>query len=191
MDAPVLSCHGTAQDFREAKQAFLYKENFSVSPDPEFLITRSATVIAQTAPESATPALSFDRSARQIRENEQWIAGGVNSNFRLNIAPTPLVFERAEGPYLFDIDGNRLIDYYLGMGPMILGHSPHSVRQAVHDQVDRGILFAGQGALEVEAARLVCQMCRAPSVFASVRLDPRSCRRRSASPGRRPVGEPL
>ena len=107
---------------------------------------------------AASSAMAFDQSARQIRENAQWIAGGVNSNFRLNIAPTPLVFERAEGPYLFDIDGNRLIDYYLGMGPMILGHSPHAVRQAVHDQVDRGILFAGQGALEVEAARLVCEM---------------------------------
>jgi glutamate-1-semialdehyde 2,1-aminomutase len=107
---------------------------------------------------AAAPALTFEESARQIRENAQWIAGGVNSNFRLNIAPTPLVFERAEGPYLYDVDGNRLIDYYLGMGPMILGHSPASVRQAVHDQVERGILFAGQGALEVEAARLVCAM---------------------------------
>src|SRR5829696_3010787 len=102
--------------------------------------------------------MAFDKSAQQIRDNAQWIAGGVNSNFRLNIAPTPLVFERAEGPYLFDIDGNRLIDYYLGMGPMILGHSPAAIRQAVHDQIDRAILFGGQGSLEVEAARLVCDM---------------------------------
>ena len=107
---------------------------------------------------AAGSAMAFDKSAQQIRDNAQWIAGGVNSNFRLNIAPTPLVFERAEGPYLFDIDGNRLIDYYLGMGPMILGHSPASVRQAVHDQIDRAILFGGQGSLEVEAARLVCDM---------------------------------
>jgi glutamate-1-semialdehyde 2,1-aminomutase len=86
------------------------------------------------------------------------MAGGVNSNFRLNIAPTPLVFERAEGPYLFDVDGNRLIDYYLGMGPMILGHSPETVRAAVHDQIGKGILFAGQSDLEAEAARLVCSL---------------------------------
>jgi glutamate-1-semialdehyde 2,1-aminomutase len=116
-------------------------------------------VTAQSVLNSATgPAMSFDGSARKIQENAKWIAGGVNSNFRLNIAPTPLVFDRAEGPYLYDIDGNRLVDYYLGMGPMILGHSPSSVREAVRQQVDRGILFAGQGELEVEAARLVCTM---------------------------------
>ena len=102
--------------------------------------------------------LHFDRSAEQIATNSKWIAGGVNSNFRLNIAPTPLVFERGEGPYLYDVDGNKLIDYYLGMGPMILGHSPAALRDAVRDQIDRGILFAGQSEVEFEAARLVCEM---------------------------------
>ena len=110
-------------------------------------------------PVDAGPApLSFDASARAIATNAQWLAGGVSSNFRFGIAPTPLMFERAEGPYLFDADGNRLIDYYLGMGPMILGHSPESVRAAVHRQIDIAILFGGQGALEAEAARLVCKM---------------------------------
>jgi glutamate-1-semialdehyde 2,1-aminomutase len=114
---------------------------------------------AQSAVDAAaTPAMSFKESARRIAHNSQWIAGGVNSNFRLNIAPTPLVFERAEGPYLYDVDGNRLIDYYLGMGPMILGHSPETVRAAVRDQIDKGILFAGQTDLEAEAARLVCSL---------------------------------
>ena len=67
---------------------------------------------------------SFTESRREIEEGARWLAGGVSSNFRLGISPTPLVFERAEGPYLFDVDGNRLIDYYLGMGPMILGTVP-------------------------------------------------------------------
>ena len=107
---------------------------------------------------AASPLLSFDKSAETIRTNSQWIAGGVNSNFRLNIAPTPLVFERGEGPYLFDVDGNKLIDYYLGMGPMILGHKPKALVDAVKSQIDSGILFAGQTAIEAEAARLVCQM---------------------------------
>src|SRR5919107_5562795 len=102
--------------------------------------------------------ISFTKSKQLLAEAAQQLPGGVNSNYRLGISPTPLVFERAEGPYLYDVDGNRLIDYYLGMGPMILGHSPAALRQAVHDQVDHGILFAGQGALEVEAARLVCEM---------------------------------
>jgi glutamate-1-semialdehyde 2,1-aminomutase len=56
------------------------------------------------------------------------------------------------------LDGNRLIDYYLGMGPMILGHSPEPVVSAVERQVRRGILYAGQSELEYAAARLICDM---------------------------------
>jgi glutamate-1-semialdehyde 2,1-aminomutase len=112
---------------------------------------------------------SFAESARQIRENARWLAGGVSSNFRLGIAPTPLVFERGEGACLFDVDGNRLIDYYLGMGPMILGHSPEGVRRAAAAQLERGILYAGQTDLEAKAARRVCEMvpCAERMRFAS------------------------
>jgi glutamate-1-semialdehyde 2,1-aminomutase len=67
---------------------------------------------------------TFEESTRRIRENSKYLAGGVSSNFRLGISPTPLVFDRGEGACLYDVDGNRLIDYYLGMGPMILGHNP-------------------------------------------------------------------
>jgi glutamate-1-semialdehyde 2,1-aminomutase len=112
---------------------------------------------------------SFDESARRIAENSRWLAGGVSSNFRLGMAPTPLVFERGEGACLFDVDGNRLIDYYLGMGPMILGHNPEAVRRAAAAQLDRGILYAGQTDLEAQAARRVCEMvpCAERMRFAS------------------------
>ena len=112
---------------------------------------------------------TFDESARRLRENSRWLAGGVSSNFRLGIAPTPLVFERGEGACLYDVDGNRLIDYYLGMGPMILGHNPEGVRRAAAAQLDRGILYAGQTDLEAQAARKVCEMvpCAERMRFAS------------------------
>jgi glutamate-1-semialdehyde 2,1-aminomutase len=118
------------------------------------------TVTSPAAPAAASASrpLSFDKSVEAIRTNSQWISGGVNSNFRLNISPTPLVFERGEGAYLYDVDGNRLIDYYLGMGPMILGHKPQALVDAVKSQIDNGILFAGQTAIEAEAARLVCEL---------------------------------
>ncbi|HUE63090.1 MAG TPA: aspartate aminotransferase family protein [Rhizomicrobium sp.] len=106
-------------------------------------------------------SLSFDRSAVLIAENANFVAGGVNSNFRTGMAGGPLVFQRGEGPYLIDADGNRLIDYYCGMGAMILGHSPKGVQQAVKDQVDKGILYAGQSEIEFEAARILCE--RIPS----------------------------
>ena len=100
----------------------------------------------------------FEKSRRLIAEASRYLPGGVNSNFRLGMVPTPLVFERGEGPYLYDVDGNCLIDYYLGMGPMILGHNPEPVLSAVREQLESGILFAGQTAIEQEAARLVCDM---------------------------------
>src|SRR5260370_22255232 len=107
---------------------------------------------------SASAPLTFDESKRRMEEAARWIAGGINSNFRAGISPTPLVVERGEGPYLFDADGNRLIDYYLGMGPMILGHSPAAVKAAVAAQLERGLLFAAQSEIEIEAARLVCAL---------------------------------
>ena len=88
--------------------------------------------------------MSFARSAQLIADSASHVAGGVNSNFRIGMAGGPLVFERGEGAYLIDVDGNRLIDYYCGMGAMVLGHTPKGVQQAVKDQVEKGILYAGQ-----------------------------------------------
>src|SRR5712691_3416184 len=101
---------------------------------------------------------SFEQSKLKMAQARQYLAGGVSSNFRLGISPTPLVIQSASGPYVIDADGNRLIDYYLGMGPMILGHSPASVKAAVAEQLERGLLFAAQSEIETEAARLVCAM---------------------------------
>src|ERR1700732_4936395 len=102
--------------------------------------------------------LEFDESRRRMAEAARWTPGGINSHFRAGISPTPLVIARGEGPYLIDADGNKLIDYYLGMGPMLLGHSPRSVKEAVAAQLERGLLYAGQSEIEIEAARLVCSM---------------------------------
>jgi glutamate-1-semialdehyde 2,1-aminomutase len=76
----------------------------------------------------------------------------------MGVLPTPLVFESGEGAYLRDIDGNRLIDYYLALGPMILGHSPVEVIAAAHRQLDRGLLYGGQSEVEYEAAQRISKM---------------------------------
>lgn len=102
--------------------------------------------------------LCFERSRQRMTIASEVLAEGVSSNFRLGISPTPLVFDHADGAHLIDADGNRLIDYYLGMGPMILGHTPPDVRRAVEQQLARGVLFGGQSGAETDAARLVCEM---------------------------------
>ncbi|MCC7283187.1 MAG: aspartate aminotransferase family protein [Acetobacteraceae bacterium] len=104
------------------------------------------------------PLAVFDQSRKRIERASRFMPAGVSSNFRAGMLPHPLVFERASGPYLFDVDGNRLIDYYLGMGPMILGHDYAPVRRAVEAQLARGFLYGGQSGLEEEAAELFCAM---------------------------------
>lgn len=103
-------------------------------------------------------SLDFSRSTARVHDASAIMPGGVSSNFRMGVAPTPLVFERGEGACLYDIDGNRLIDYYLALGPMILGHSPAGVIAAAHRQLDLGLLYGGQSELEYAAALRVTQM---------------------------------
>lgn len=102
--------------------------------------------------------MTFAASAARVKAASALTPGGVNSNFRLGISPTPLVIERGEGPYLHDLDGNKLIDYYLGMGPMILGHNPKPVIDAIKAQLEFGLLFAAQSEIEYQAAELVKEL---------------------------------
>ena len=105
--------------------------------------------------------LKFEESARIIAQESRYVAGGVNSNFRLGMGHGPLVFTHGEGAYLHDVDGNKIIDYYCGMGALVLGHSPAGVKNAVQQQIEKGILYAGQTPIEYEAARIICE--RIPS----------------------------
>lgn len=102
--------------------------------------------------------MGFDLSRKRVLEATDYVAGGVNSGFRVGLLPHPLVFASAEGPTLTDIDGNRYVDYFLGMGPLMLGHSPGPVIAAARAQLDRSLLVAGQTETEYEAAELLVAM---------------------------------
>jgi glutamate-1-semialdehyde 2,1-aminomutase len=83
--------------------------------------------------------------------------GGVNSPVRAfrGVGGDPIFIERASGPYLFDVDGNRYLDYVQSWGPMILGHASAEVRQAVSEAAAHGFSFGAPTAAESELARLV------------------------------------
>lgn len=84
---------------------------------------------------------------------------GVNSNFRYwGDGITPYV-SKAKGAYLWDVDGNRYIDYRLAFGPIILGHAYDEVNAKVHEEIDRAVLCAMTGELEVEVAEMIIEMC--------------------------------
>jgi glutamate-1-semialdehyde 2,1-aminomutase len=92
----------------------------------------------------------FERARRVI-------PGGVNSPVRAfrAVGGTPRFIERAEGPYLFDVEGRRYIDYIGSWGPMILGHRHPAVEAAVHRAVDQGLSFGAPTEREVELAEAI------------------------------------
>ena len=83
--------------------------------------------------------------------------GGVSSPVRAfrSVGGTPRFIARAEGPYLWDADGNRYIDFVLSWGPMILGHAHPEVVDAVQRQVASGMSFGAPCALEAELAERI------------------------------------
>lgn len=95
----------------------------------------------------------YDLAARAARV----LAAGVSSDARRGM-PTPLYIACGRGAHLVDVDGNDYVDYVLGQGPMLLGHSAPDVVEAVTRQIALGQAYAGQHELEVMAAELVCEL---------------------------------
>jgi len=95
-----------------------------------------------------------------FRKAQLHIPGGVNSPVRAfrGVGGQPVFFHRAEGPYLFDEDDNRYIDYIGSWGPMILGHGNAEVLAAVNEAARNGLSFGAPTAAEVEMADLVCEL---------------------------------
>ena len=90
-----------------------------------------------------------EHSREMFERSRQSLAGGVSSNVRAGKQPPPLFFERGQGALIYDVDGHKYIDYVLGQGPLILGHSPASVLEAVRKALAKGQLYAGQHEIEI------------------------------------------
>jgi glutamate-1-semialdehyde 2,1-aminomutase len=103
--------------------------------------------------------MKLDRSRELFAAAQQRIPGGVDSPVRAfrAVGGQPLFIERGQGPYLFDADGNRYIDYVLSWGPLILGHAHPQVAQALQRAVERGTSYGAPTALETELAELVAE----------------------------------
>src|ERR1700754_2352110 len=84
-----------------------------------------------------------DRSAAAFERAQRLMPGGVNSPARAfgAVGGSPLFIERAQGAYLYDVDGERYIDYIGSWGPMILGHGHPDVVAAVSLALARGTSF--------------------------------------------------
>src|ERR1700730_4913902 len=97
-------------------------------------------------------------SSKLFSAAKKYIPGGVNSPVRAfrNVGGEPFFVERAEGACIYDVDGNKYLDYVGSWGPAILGHAPKVVVDAVRDAATRGLSFGIPNPLEVQMAELIC-----------------------------------
>jgi glutamate-1-semialdehyde 2,1-aminomutase len=98
------------------------------------------------------------RRSRSIFERaERLLVGGVNSPVRAfrSVATDPLIIDRGEGQYLYDVDGNKYLDYVCSWGAMLLGHAHPAVTSAIAEQAQRGTSYGVTTELEIELASLI------------------------------------
>lgn len=98
--------------------------------------------------------MAYDKSIAAFEEAYKVIPGGVDSPVRAfsGVEGTPPFIERGKGAYLFDIDGNRYIDYVQSWGPLIFGHADAEIETSVLEAVKRGLSFGAPTTIETELA---------------------------------------
>ncbi|MEM9953085.1 MAG: glutamate-1-semialdehyde 2,1-aminomutase [Chloroflexota bacterium] len=98
-------------------------------------------------------------SEKIFTEAQTLMPGGVNSPVRAfkSVGGTPRVIDRGTGAHMVDVDGNKLIDYVLSWGPLVLGHAYPTVVDALSDALSRGTSYGAPTAIENELAKLVIE----------------------------------
>ncbi len=102
----------------------------------------------------------MSRSQELFQQAQQHIPGGVNSPVRAfrGVGGDPVFIDCAAGPYIYDPEGKRYIDYVGSWGPMILGHAHHEVIEAVASVINKGLSFGAPTELETLMADKVCEL---------------------------------
>ena len=99
--------------------------------------------------------MRFENSKKLYEEAKKMVPGGVSSSIRQTEWPVPLFFESAKGSKMFDVDGNEYIDYVMGMGPNIFGHSPEFITNSVFKDMQDGFCLTGQTRKENELSEFI------------------------------------
>jgi glutamate-1-semialdehyde 2,1-aminomutase len=104
--------------------------------------------------------MKYQRSSALFKEAQRYIPGGVNSPVRAfkAVGGTPVFVKEAKGAYLYDEDGNTLIDYISSWGPLILGHAYEPVIEAVIEKARKGTSFGMPTEIETDLAKLAISM---------------------------------
>lgn len=105
--------------------------------------------------------LKFDRSRKLYKEALKIIPAGVGSNARLwkldcpLFSPCTMFIKKAVDSHIWDVDGNKYVDYRLGYGPVILGHSYKKIHTAVHQADEKGLVYAADNELIIDVAKRI------------------------------------
>ncbi len=99
-------------------------------------------------------------SEQLFERAQKTIPGGVNSPVRAfkSVGGTPVFIDRADGAYIYDVDGKQYIDYIGSWGPMLLGHNHPAIRNAVITAAEKGLSFGAPCPAEIEMAELVTSL---------------------------------
>jgi glutamate-1-semialdehyde 2,1-aminomutase len=100
---------------------------------------------------------SFAGSIAHQDRARRTLARGVATAFRASQLPVPICFDHGHGSRIWDVDGHEYVDYALGFGPLLLGHSPAPVLEAVRRQLEIGLGYGASHELEAELAEAVCR----------------------------------
>jgi glutamate-1-semialdehyde 2,1-aminomutase len=103
--------------------------------------------------------MNITKSISLFQEAQTLLPGGVDSPVRAfrAVGGQPLFIDCGKGPYLYDVDGNRYIDYVLSWGPLITGHAHPNVVKAIQDAAVKGTSYGAPSPLEIELAKKVIE----------------------------------
>ncbi len=127
--------------------------------DAQALILRVCSVAG-----GPMPAISLDRSMELYQQAQAVLPAGVSSNARVwravcpSYMPCSIFVSKAKGSHIWDVDGNEYIDYRMGFGPVILGHSDSRIHESVHAVDENGLVYALSHELEITVAKKIADM---------------------------------
>ena len=123
-------------------------------------MTTGVSTCLLNEPAKKMKKINLSQSKDLFKRALKSISGGVNSPVRSfkNVGGEPIFFDHANGCHLYDVDGNRFIDYVGSWGPMILGHSANVTQKSILTQLEKATSFGAPTLIEIELAEKIIEL---------------------------------
>lgn len=120
---------------------------------------------------------SYKKSKIVFEEAQGLLPGGVNSPVRAfkSVEGSPIVISKGSGPYLYDVDDNKYIDYVLSWGPLVLGHSHPDVVTSLHEVISKGTSYGAPTEIENKLAKFIINQIKSIEMIRFVNSGTEAC----------------